>query len=161
MKFYLTILISILSITAFSQKSVPDSASHHKSIISSDSLYKVASKYVGTKYRPGGKSPDGFDCSGFVSFILSKFNYSISGSSSSMSAFGKLVDLKSIAVGDLVFFKGHNPASASIGHVALVLDAGADFISIVHSTCHKGVIIENLKTSEYFLKRYVFSKRIF
>jgi cell wall-associated NlpC family hydrolase len=78
-----------------------------------------------------------------------------------MSALGKLIDLKDLTTGDLVFFKGHNPAATSIGHVALVIDAGIDFISIIHATCHKGVIIENLKSSEYFLKRYVLSKRIF
>jgi peptidoglycan hydrolase CwlO-like protein len=42
-------------------------------------IYSVASKYLGVKYVYGGYSPSGFDCSGFVSYVLKKCGWSLNG----------------------------------------------------------------------------------
>ena len=38
-----------------------------------DNLLATAYKYLGVRYRSGHSGPDGFDCSGFTSFVLNIF----------------------------------------------------------------------------------------
>ena len=41
-----------------------------------------AKRFMGTRYVHGGRSPKGFDCSGFTSYVYANFGYTLSPSSS-------------------------------------------------------------------------------
>ena len=83
----------------------------------------------GSPYRYAGKTPDGFDCSGFVSYALNYgANIILPPSSKGIYASVKVVKIeaKDREPGDLVFFK--TTSSPDISHVGIYLGryAGKD-----------------------------------
>lgn len=122
-----------------------------------EQMVGFAQQYVGIHYRYAGISPaTGFDCSGFTSFILKKFDAKISSSSFMQSLQGIKVPLSDVMPGDLVFFgrRGH------IQHVAMVVERSPDGIVCVHSTCSRGIIVENVSTSSYWRPRIMFARDV-
>lgn len=86
------------------------------------SLVDIAIAQEGTPYVHGGKSPRGFDCSGFVSYVYSQFNVNLPASSSSYDNVGKKVRLEDAQVGDVICFTGRNSRSGRTGHVGIVVE---------------------------------------
>ncbi len=122
-----------------------------------EEIIQFAQQYVGIRYRYAGTSPDrGFDCSGFTSFILKKFDARVSSSSAMQSMQGIRVPLSEVMPGDLVFFgrKGR------IQHVAMVVENSPAGIICVHSTCTRGVVVENVSTSTYWRSRILFARDV-
>jgi len=120
-------------------------------------IISYAKEWVGSRYRSGSTNPQhGFDCSGFTSYILSKFNIKVSRSSDLQSREGEMISLDMTRPGDLVFFGRHG----NVSHVALVVANNEDGIFIVHSTSSKGVIIENIKESEYWNNKIVTARNV-
>lgn len=111
-------------------------------------------QWFGTKYKWGGKSEKGIDCSGFTSMIYEKvLGIKIPRSSSEQIKIGVPInDISQLRFGDLVFFKSkrRNP-----GHVGIYIGDGY----FAHSSSGKG---NGVKTStlESYMKRYVGARRI-
>ena len=116
-----------------------------------------AETYKGTPYVYAGRSAKGFDCSGFTSYVMKNFDVLISPSSRTQATQGKMVELKSARPGDLVFFS-HN--RSTIGHVAMVVENTGDKLFIVHSTNSRGVVMENVYQSAYWMKRIRFARNV-
>ncbi|HEB62461.1 MAG TPA: NlpC/P60 family protein [Bacteroidetes bacterium] len=111
-------------------------------------IARHAKKYLGVKYSYAGTSPKGFDCSGFTSYVLKKFDISLPRSSAAQAQSGRRVVLEKVRPGDLVFFSGNK--KGKISHVALVFDNSKEGIKVIHSTTSRGVIIENISKSKYW-----------
>jgi len=117
------------------------------------SIVQFASQYVGTPYRYGGASPKGFDCSGFTSYVFSNFKLSLPHTSCGQSTLGRAMKFNDAQPGDLLFFgKGKH-----IQHVAIVVLNDGKELHMVHSSSSRGVIIENVKQSDYWKKRIMFA----
>jgi cell wall-associated NlpC family hydrolase len=125
-----------------------------------DNIINYAKKFLGTPYRYSGMTPSGFDCSGFISYIFGNFGFSLSRSSYGMAEYGKTVKLNEIQPGDLMFFKGSSTKSSRVGHVAMVVEVTPDAIKFIHSSTSRGVVIDNFKTSKYYIPRYITTKRL-
>ena len=109
--------------------------------------------YFGTRYRFGGQTAKGFDCSGFVRFMYDKaFNMHLPRSSREMSAIGNKVEKNELQPGDLVFFQTHGH---QINHVGIFI--GND--TFIHSSLSKGITEDRLKQS-YFDKRFAGAVRL-
>lgn len=84
---------------------------------------QVAQRYVGTPYVWGGTSPDGFDCSGFVQYVMGKAGKRLPRISYQQANAGKRVPLNQLRPGDLVAWD-NSPRNAGADHIAIYLGNG-------------------------------------
>jgi len=124
-----------------------------------DAIIAYAKTFLGVPYRWGGTTPSGFDCSGFINYIFGNFGFSLVRTSFGLAELGETIKLSDVQPGDLMFFKGSNVNSTAVGHVAMVIEVTPTAIKFIHSA-NNGVRIDNFKTSEYYIKRYVKTKRL-
>ena len=124
-----------------------------------DAIINYAKKFLGVPYRYGGTTPSGFDCSGFINYIFGNFGFDLVRTSYGLAELGTTVKLSEIRPGDLMFFKGSNVNSTSVGHVALVVEVTPTAIKFIHSA-NTGVRIDNFNTSQYYIQRYLKTKRL-
>jgi len=87
---------------------------------SRNSILRLARSFLGTPYLWGGKSPHGFDCSGFIQSIFYTFNIELPRDSYQQAELLEKYKINSNEVQkcDLHFFMNNN----KISHVALVED---------------------------------------
>jgi len=110
-------------------------------------VISYAKQYLGINYKYAGRSPKGFDCSGFTHFVMNHFNVDVSPCSRSQVGQGKKIELAKVRPGDLIFFR--RPKSKYIFHVAMVVSNDKSGVHIIHSTS-RGVVIDNLNESKYW-----------
>ncbi|TPW18378.1 MAG: hypothetical protein FD130_280 [Halothiobacillaceae bacterium] len=104
------------------------------------------------KYRPGGMSKRGADCSGLVYMIyLNGFGVKLPRSSIEQASLGRAVPQHQLKPGDLVFFKT-NPKEKHVG----IYIGNRRFI---HSSSKVGVTDSSMD-SRYWSKRYWKASRI-
>ncbi len=120
-------------------------------------IVSTAKKYIGKSYVYGGKKPStGFDCSGFTSHVFRNNGVDISGPSYQQAKKGKRKSMRELQKGDLVFFGKNNKVS----HVAIVADVNHNKIKVIHSTSSRGVVIDDISSSDYWQKRYLFGRDV-
>lgn len=96
-----------------------------------DPLFKIALKYLGIPYLPGGKSVNGVDCSGLMQIIFKKaFNLILPKHALDQFKNGIRIPIKEIIAGDLLFAraKGKN-----IFHVGLIYKYNSSELSVIHA----------------------------
>ncbi|MFP3846131.1 C40 family peptidase [Priestia filamentosa] len=82
-----------------------------------DPLISEALKYIGAPYLESGKTPSGFDCSGFTKYVYEKaLGIYLPGAPEQQWKLGTPVKKEDIEVGDLVFFENtHRPGISHVG----------------------------------------------
>lgn len=136
-----------------------DSISHFYKEEMIDSLITLGKKFLGLKYKYGGRTPEGFDCSGYVSYLYGQFGYTLPTASPGMAHVGEAVEYKDARKGDLILFKGRNVSSSYVGHVALIIGVDSLGITMMHS-CHRGVLIDRYPQMDYYRARYMGIRRV-
>lgn len=122
------------------------------------SIIKNAKKYEGTRYKYGGTTRKGMDCSGLIYTAFKEDNVAIPRSSSAMSKSGDWVDLKKVRPGDLLFF-ATKKNSRNINHVGLVTAIKGDDVEFIHSSTSRGVITSKVK-EKYWYFAFVQARRV-
>lgn len=90
-------------------------------------LMNEAAKYLGMPYVWGGTSPStGFDCSGFVSYVINASGFYPTSRLSAQGLYNKcaVVSAADVKPGDLVFFTGTYSTSNPVTHVGIYCGNG-------------------------------------
>ena len=112
-----------------------------------NNIVSEAKKHLGVPYVWGGSTPNGFDCSGFVQYVLKQCSIAVPRTTEQQVLMGKYIAKKELRPGDLVFLQ--NTYRAGISHVGIYI--GND--QMIHASSSKGVTISNLSSS-YYLEHY-------
>lgn len=75
--------------------------------VSGNAVLEIAALYVGVPYVSGGATPDGFDCSGFVSYVYGQLGISLPRTSAGIKAAGTVISRDEAKAGDLIWSPGH------------------------------------------------------
>lgn len=117
-----------------------------------DELIEYAKGYLGVPYRWGGTDARGFDCSGFVTTVMRRFDIGVHRTASGQAANnGFRIDRSELVPGDLVFF---NTNGRSISHVGIYIGDN----QFIHSAAN-GVVITGMNEN-YWRTRFVQANRL-
>lgn len=114
-------------------------------------LIDRSSSFIGTRYRSGGTSPNGFDCSGLMCTTFKEIEVNLPRTSRDQSQTGKKVKRKQAQIGDLIFFSTNG--RGNINHVGMITEVNDGEIKFIHSSSSAGVIISSLNEN-YYSKRF-------
>ncbi|QSW90322.1 LysM peptidoglycan-binding domain-containing protein [Flavobacterium endoglycinae] len=118
---------------------------NHSELI--EQLISNATENIGTRYRSGGITKAGFDCSGLMYCTFGNFDIKLPRSSIEQSRIGIKVASAEAQKGDLIFFKTNG--RRHINHVGMVVENADGEIKFVHSSTHGGVIISSTREPYY------------
>lgn len=113
-----------------------------------------ARKYLGTPYVWGGTSPSGFDCSGFVQYVLAQNGKSIPRTSQEQFASGQAVDKSQLQAGDLVFYDWSGGIEAT--HVGIYEGNG----KMIHAP-YSGDVVKEVDFNSYGQNVYLGARRYY
>lgn len=123
-----------------------------------DFLIAKASEHLGTRYRGGGTTSAGFDCSGLMFSTFKNIDMTLPRSSASMAVgAGVRVERDQAQRGDLIFFTTNG--RGSINHVGMITEIIGDEIKFIHSSVQSGVVISSTK-EPYYAKRFIQINRV-
>lgn len=113
-------------------------------------IYRFYTQWDKTKYKYGGTTKSGVDCSGLMDALYKKeFHKRIPRTTLGIAKFGRRTNLKHLRIGDLILFKMHH------GHHVGVYVGHNKFMQSCNS---KGVTISRF--SPYWHRHYWQSRRI-
>ena len=111
---------------------------------------------VGTPYRFGGATPQsGFDCSGFVAYVLELEHVSVPRTVGEQYRVGSAVPRSRLRAGDLVFFTTTGPGAT---HVGMVTDA--DRGEFVHAPSDGSRVRIDRLDNAYWKRHWIGARRV-
>ncbi len=136
----------------FTSKSAYDKAAGTFSDNIKGRLYTQYDKWRGVRYRVGGSSKRGIDCSAFVQVTFkTKLGVNLPRTTSLQSRLGNEIKKSELQAGDLVFFR----TSSTSRHVGIYLEEN----KFLHASQSRGVTISKLDNT-YWRANYWKSIRI-
>lgn len=115
-------------------------------------LVSKAVRYVGVRYRWGGITPRGFDCSGFITHVLGVMGIRVPRTTYAMYADGQPVMRDSLQVGDIVFFQTIRPGPS---HAGMYIGNN----QFIHSSSGFGRVTVTSLDYRYYKPRYLGARR--
>ncbi len=116
------------------------------------SLFGFIENWFGTRYRLGGTTKKGIDCSALTgSLLLAVYGFAVPRTARQQYEATEHIAIEDLKEGDLVFFNTHG----GISHVGLYLENNY----FVHASSSQGVTISNLEDS-YYAKRFICGGRV-
>lgn len=121
-----------------------------------EELIAYAKTLIGTPYKYSSVNPaEGFDCSGFITYVFNHFNVQVPRSSVDFTNYGIAVDRMDTESGDLILFTGTDSLSTEVGHMGIVTENRNGEILFIHSTSGKANGVTITPLNSYYLKRFV------
>ena len=146
-------IIAIFSLTVVLAAGTFAGNTEAASTVASNEIVSSAKNLIGIKYRYGGTTKAGFDCSGFIGYIYKSNGVDLPRTAAGMYSTGESVKKANLAVGDLVFF---NTSGKGVSHVGMYIGSG----KFIHASTSKGVKVDKLNDPYYWGNKYVGAKKI-
>lgn len=116
-------------------------------------LVAFARQYVGVPYVWAGRSPAGFDCSGFVWYIYNNFGIGLPRMADGQFEVGQRVQSRDLIPGDLVFFSTYEPGPS---HVGIYIGNG----QFIHASSGAAEVVITPLNKTYYVERYLGARRV-
>ena len=121
-------------------------------LLQDNRLLEHVDEWYGTRYRYGGTTKSGIDCSAFVQAVyLSAFALSLPRTARDQYRNSRIISATEMKTGDLVFFN----TTGGISHVGIYLQNN----KFIHASTSQGVTISDM-FDPYYLRRFVGIGRI-
>lgn len=115
-------------------------------------LMSYYQEWRGTRYRLGGNTEDGIDCSSFVQQVFAQgFGVDIPRSAREQMIQGRPVDTTNLKAGDLLFFR----SGPTRRHVAVYLGNQR----FLHVSASRGVSLDSIQEA-YWQRRFLTARRL-
>lgn len=103
-----------------------------------DSIVVLAKAQVGTRYKRGGTSPKGFDCSGLIKYIMAALNLDVPRTARQQATVGLEInkDASRLLPGDVLTF---GKSRQDVSHVGIYIGDG----KYIHASVKAGKVIES------------------
>jgi cell wall-associated NlpC family hydrolase len=125
-------------------------------------LLAFAQTLMGVRYKYGSSDPvNGFDCSGFITYVFNHFNIAVPRSSIEFTNYNKVVDLNEARPGDLILFTGTDSTIREVGHMGIITSVNNDLVEFIHSSSGKANGVTITPLNKYYLGRFVKVIRVF
>ncbi len=121
-------------------------------------IVDYAYAFDGVRYKRGGTSKEGMDCSGLVVTSFDSENISLPRVSRDIALTGNSIKLTEVSTGDLLFFATRKN-SRTISHVGIVTTARDGFVEFIHASTSAGVIVSNL-AEKYWNYAFIQARRV-
>ncbi|MEP2239321.1 MAG: C40 family peptidase [Maribacter sp.] len=109
-----------------------------------DEIINTALSFSGTRYKFGGTTKKGMDCSGLLYVSFGEHDVQIPRVSYNMAEEGRRIAVKNVEKGDLLFFKTSR-GSKRINHVGMVVGTDNNEITFIHASSSRGVTVSSLR----------------
>lgn len=119
---------------------VPKPVSKEESTKTYSGVSGTALSMAGSPYVYGGKSPSGWDCSGFVSWVYAQHGINIPSSTSAIRAAGNTVPVSNPRPGDIIFQGGGTHVGIYVGDGQMISARNPAQGTTVHPTHWNGGI---------------------
>jgi len=118
--------------------------SRKNSTSKADNIINTALQFSGVRYKYGGTTKKGMDCSGLLYVAFGEHDVQLPRVSRNMAEEGHKVRIKNVEKGDLLFFSTKKRGKG-INHVGMVVAVENDEIKFIHASSSRGVIVSSLR----------------
>lgn len=127
-----------------------------------EELAAFANTLKGIPYKYASTDPaEGFDCSGFITFVFNHFNIAVPRRSVDFTYMNKQINLQKAKTGDLILFTGTDSTDRVVGHMGIIINTPGKELSFIHSTSGKAAGVTETPFNNYYKGRYMKTIRIF
>ena len=127
-----------------------------------DSLVAFGKSLVGTPYLYASSDPvNGFDCSGFITYVFNHFGIAVPRSSADFTDIGLEITTEIARPGDLILFTGTDSTIRIVGHMGIVESNEYGNLLFLHSTSGKAYAVVISPLQGYYEARFVKVIRVF
>ena len=116
-------------------------------------LVSFAKQFLGVPYVWAGRSPSGFDCSGFISYVFGHYGVQVPRMADEQFEVGVSVSRRDLQYGDMVFFTTYEPGPS---HVGIYIGNG----QFIHASSGAGEVTITPLDKAYYAERYLGARRV-
>ena len=120
---------------------------------SGHALVSLAQSFMGVPYVWGGAGPGGFDCSGFIYYLIAQHGLNVPRMADGQFNVGMPIEKGQIQAGDLVFFSTYEPGPS---HVGIYMGDG----NFIHASSAAGRVTITSMSKNYYVERYLGARRL-
>ncbi len=127
-----------------------------------EEVIAFAKTLIGIPYKYSSTDPaQGFDCSGFITYVFNHFNIAVPRTSAGFTNVEKEIKPEDTKPGDIILFTGTDSTIRDVGHMGIIVSAENKEFQFIHSTSGKANGVTITPLNDYYLGRFVKVIRIF